>query len=361
MAFGRDGLLYIGVGDGPRQGDPTNIAQTDTDLRGKVLRISVDDVPAGELYGIPADNPNAANPRCGPVGNIAACPEIFAKGFRNPFRGDIDLETGEIWLGDVGWKQHEEVDKVIKGGNYGWAVCEGSFIKDKLTPCNEPSLINPVVDYSHADGNCAAIGGFVYRGANIPALQGRFVFGDYCSGKVSAVQYDSNGIGFEESLLPGGSAALGRVFTFGRDNAGEIYLVTFAAIYKMVNAAVGTATVPATLSATGCFDPSNPKVPATGLIPYDLNSPLWSDGAAKRRWMALPDEAKITISPDGDFQFPVGTVLAKEFSFDGVPHETRLLVRHQDGIWSGYSRRVLWCWLAPAHSRVALAALSRPT
>ena len=225
------------------------------------------------------------------------------------------------------------MDQVVKNGDYGWPITEGFECGGA---CSDPSLLPPVIDYPHTNGDCAIIGGFVYRGTNIPNLTGRFVFGDYCSAKVAAVDYDVKGIPFQEVLLPGGSG-LANIYTFGRDNAGELYIFAGTHVFKLVNAAPGTPGAPAKLSLTGCFEPANPHSPAAGLIPYDVKSPLWSDGAGKRRWMALPDNTTVTIAPDGDFLFPVGTILVKEFSFDGVPHETRLFVHHGDGIWAGYS------------------------
>ncbi len=337
MSFGPDGLLYFGFGDGTLQKDPYNLAQNVTDMRGSILRIDVDNIPGGEAYGIPPDNPYAGNARCGPTNNPAPCPEIFAPGFRNPFRGDIDPVTGDIWVGDVGYQTREEVDKVVKGGNYGWNVYEGSLCQQFSGSCADTSLIGPVVDFSHGNGQCAVIGGYVYRGSDISGLQGRYVFADYCTSKVSAVQHDTGGNAFEEILLPGGSG-IGLINTFARDNAGELYVVTGTQIYKITdNSGGGTTTAPATLSQTGCFDAVDPTIPAPGLIPFDINAPLWSDGAGKKRWIALQDGTTVSISADGDFLFPPGTVLIKEFSYNGVPHETRLLVRHLDGVWAGYS------------------------
>jgi len=337
MSFGNDGLLYLGFGDGTIQKDPDNNSQNLLDLRGSILRIDVDNNPPGEAYGIPADNLFAGNARCGPAGASDPCPEIFAFGLRNPFRGDIDPLTDDIWVADVGYKSREEIDKIVNGGNYGWNVYEGSQCQQYSGNCADTSLIGPVVDYSHDDGQCAVIGGYVYRGDSIAELQGRYLFADFCTSKVSAVQYDTGGNAVEEILLPGGSG-IGGINTFGKDNDGELYVVTGSAIYKIVdNSAGGPPPAPALLSQTGCFDAADPIVPAPGLIPYDINSRLWTDGASKRRWIALPEEATVDIDADGDFLFPPGTVLVKEFSYDNVPHETRLLVHHFDGIWAGYS------------------------
>jgi uncharacterized repeat protein (TIGR03806 family) len=337
IAFKNDGYLYLGIGDGAPQQDPDNNAQNLMDLRGNVLRLDVDNVPSGEVYVIPADNPFSGNPRCGPVSNSAPCPEIFASGFRNPFRGDIDPVTGDIWIADVGFTSREEIDKVIKGGNYGWNVFEGTQCREYSGSCADTGLIEPVVEFSHENGQCAVIGGYVYRGNSISELQGRYLFADFCTSKISAVQYDLGGNAIEEVLMPGGSG-IGNINTFARDNDGEHYVVTGSEVYKIVDdSGGGASTTPALLSQTGCFDATDPTIPASGLIPYDINSGLWTDGASKRRWMALPDGDTVDIDVDGDFLFPVGTVLVKEFAYDDVPHETRLFVRHMDGIWTGYS------------------------
>jgi glucose/arabinose dehydrogenase len=141
MFFGLDGLLYIGLGDGAElSGTDTNgktPGQDLTVLRSKLLRIDVDNVPVGQPYAIPSDNPFAANPRCNPTGNTQPCPEIYAYGFRNPFRGDVDLSRGDIWVGDVGSGAREEVSKVAKGGNYGWPIEEG-FQCNGGSACNDP-------------------------------------------------------------------------------------------------------------------------------------------------------------------------------------------------------------------------------
>ena len=233
------------------------------DLRGSILRIDVDNVPSGEEYGIPIDNPFAGNPRCGPVGTSAPCPEIFASGVRNPYRGDIDPVTGDIWVGDVGYKLVEEIDKITIGGNYGWSVFEGTQCREYNGSCEDTSLIEPVVDYSHEDGQCAVIGGYVYRGSAISELQGRYLFADFCSSKVSAVQFDTDGNAIEEILLPGGSG-IGGINTFARDNDGELYVVTGSEIYKIVdNSGGGPPPAPALLSQTGCFDAADPTIPAS--------------------------------------------------------------------------------------------------
>ena len=329
MAFDADGLLLVGFGDGADQGDPDGHAQDLNNLLGKMLRLDVD---SGDPYSIPDDNPFAGSggsPR----------EEIYAYGLRNPWRGDVDSETGRIYVADVGRSRREEVSSVVSGGNLGWNIKEGTTChSEQYGRCNDKTLIDPLIEYKRTNGNCAVIGGYFYRGSAIPNLTGRYLFGDFCSSKISAVDFDDSGQPFELSLIPTG-AGPGRIYTFAKDNDGELYVVTPDSMHKIVpnTAAAGPSGPASQLSQTGCFDSADPQEPAAGLIPYELKASLWSDGASKRRWIALPDGRTIDIAPDGDLLFPEGTVLVKEFSVDGEPIETRLLMRDDDGVWTGYS------------------------
>lgn len=329
MAFDSNGLLHFGLGDGTNQGDPTGNGQNLATYLGKILRVDVD---SGFPYAIPADNPYAGSggfPR----------EEIYALGVRNPYRGDIDPETGREYIGDVGYTKREEVSKVENGANLGWNVKEGiNCLSNQYGQCSDPTLVDPLIDYAHSGGNCAIIGGYFYRGQAIPGLQGRYLFADFCTRKISAVDFGTDGLPYERSLLPPGTGIPG-VTGWGKDTDGELYVVAGSQIHKVVPGSVtgGPEGPPDRLSETGCFNATDPSVPAQGLIPYDITMPLWSDGATKRRWIALPDNQTITIDADGDFEFPAGTVLVKEFSVDGNPVETRLFMRALSGNWNGYS------------------------
>jgi len=214
LAFGPDNMLYIGVGDGGSGGDPHGNGQSTATLLGKILRIDV----SGDGYAIPADNPFAAGGGRG---------EIWAYGFRNPWRITFDPETGQLWAGDVGQNQWEEVDRVVRGGNYGWNRFEG-FDCYGTSRCDFSGTLLPRASYGH-DLGCSVTGGYVYRGDAIPELRGWYVYGDFCSGRIWAVDASRD----EGDAIP--LADTGRsIASFGVLADGEIYLVTFNnAIYRL--------------------------------------------------------------------------------------------------------------------------------
>jgi glucose/arabinose dehydrogenase len=177
LAFGPDGYLYASFGDGGSGGDPEGYAQRLDTLLGKILRLDV----SGDSYTIPPDNPF--------VDVAGARGEIWAYGFRNPWRLSFDRETGWLWTGDVGQNQLEEVDLVMSGGNYGWNILEGSDCYNAPS-CEDRGTLYPVAEYTHEFG-CSITGGYVYRGDAMPELQGWYVYGDYCSGRIWAVNADA--------------------------------------------------------------------------------------------------------------------------------------------------------------------------
>lgn len=207
IAFGPDGMLYIAIGDGGGHGDPNDNGQNPNTLNGKVLRIDVNTAP----YGIPPDNPFASG---------GGRPEVYAYGFRNPWRFSFDPSSGRLFVGDVGESTREEIDIVSKGGNYGWSVMEGSLCFKPSTGCDQTGKTLPIHDYGRNDGG-TVIGGHVYRGPGIPTLNGFYVFGDFLSGRVWALREGSDGRWTRFDLLD-----TGRMFTsFGKDPAGELYTV----------------------------------------------------------------------------------------------------------------------------------------
>jgi len=331
IAFGPDGYLYLGMGDGGSGGDPLDNGQTTTNLLGTFIRI---DVSGNSGYAIPTDNPFAGNPLCSLGTGSADCPEIFAWGLRNPWRWSFDRSTGLLWAGDVGQNRREEVNVVQRGGNYGWRYREGFLCFNPSTDCPSAGLEDPVIDYPHSIGN-SITGGYVYRGELLPQLRGRYVFGDFGRGLVWMLDSDVDGNYIMRELAATGLS----ISSFGEGNDGELYVVDIGGgLYQLRPAAAGASdAVPMELSATGCVDPANPTLPAAGLIPYRPGAPFWSDGATKDRWLALPEGTSVAVAADGDFNFPAGSVLVKNFSLHDRLVETRLFMRHPDGVWAGYT------------------------
>jgi glucose/arabinose dehydrogenase len=240
IAFGPDGYLYVGMGDGGSGGDPGNRAQNPADLLGKMLRIDVES--GAEPYAVPADNPFAAR--------AGYRPEIWALGLRNPWRFSFDRLTGDLWIGDVGQGSWEEIDfqAASSGGgeNYGWRIMEGAHCYNPAS-CSAAGLALPVTEYDHSQG-CSVTGGHVYRGAAFPRLLGRYFFADLCSGTMWTLRRDGGAWATEVALdTPHGITA------FGEDEQGELYLADYSdgAIYRVTDTAPGCAlgciaTVPAT-------------------------------------------------------------------------------------------------------------------
>jgi uncharacterized repeat protein (TIGR03806 family) len=330
LAFGPDGYLYIGVGDGGSAGDPERNGQNLRTLKGKILRIDPDH---GSPYAIPSDNPFVTTPN--------AMGEIWAYGLRNPWRFSFD-QDGTLWLGDVGQDAYEEIDIIQKGGNYGWSEVEGNH------PYNgqaTSSMIPPVIEYDHAtQGGGCVIGGYVYRGSRLPQLQGIYIYGDYMNGNIWGARFSNGTVTSTEVLV---SSTQLTPSSFGVDEANELYLCSYkeagAGIYRLA-ANTTTSTFPETLSATGIFADVTSQQMAPEAIPYGVNEPLWSDYALKQRYMILPGTQKATRTDTDGWTFPDNTILVKHFFLEGVrgtpttqhPVETRLLIKHS-GAWKGYS------------------------
>lgn len=326
--FGPDGYLYWALGDGGSAGDPQRNGQNVDTLLGAMLRIDVSpDAP--QPYGIPNDNPFTGG---------GGRPEIYAWGFRNPYRWTFDRETGQIWVGDVGQHTWEELDRVERGGNYGWRTTEGTdcFGADS---CDTAGLLPPHAQYRNT-GTASIIAGYAYRGSAMPELRGTVLYSDFYFGSVFGVPSE----GGEPEVLGEGARGLAG---WAEDDDGELYAVSYfdGSIYALrpVEASNEPDRFPRSILATGCVDPSDLHGPGPGTIAYEVNHPFWSDGADKRRFVALPRGASAALGPDGDLDFPNGTVLVKSFfDADDRPVETRLLVRHDDDGWAGYT----WAWNA---------------
>ena len=225
LAFGPDGYLYIGMGDGGSGGDPSNNAQNPLSLLGKLLRIDVESQSSG--YLIPPTNPFA--------GNVAYRPEIWALGLRNPWRFSFDRGTGDLFIADVGQNLYEEVSvqTAASGGgeNYGWKIMEGLHCYSAST-CDLTGITLPVVEYAHSLlGDCSITGGYVYRGGEFTVLQGVYLYGDYCSGRIWGLRR-SGGI-WENKLLLDSSL---NISAFGEDESGNLFVADHGSgnIYKII-------------------------------------------------------------------------------------------------------------------------------
>jgi glucose/arabinose dehydrogenase len=227
IAFGPDGYLYIGFGDGGSGGDPQNHAQTTTDLLGDFLRIDVNVTPPAK-YAIPPDNPYAGNPGCA---DTSGCPEIYASGLRNPWRWSFDTETGTLWAGDVGQNNYEEIDIIELGGNYGWRCYEGNTPYNTSGCGPQDSYDAPIAVYSHSLG-FAVTGGYVYHGARLPELEGVYIYGDYGTGRIWGI--DANREPLPTELLDTPRA----ISSFGQGHDGEVYLtdINNGGIYRIERA-----------------------------------------------------------------------------------------------------------------------------
>lgn len=367
LFFGDDGFLYIPNGDEGGAEDQYDTSQIlNGGLFSGVLRIDVDQkpdrshsirrqplatgaTPAGwpetfsQGYGIPNDNPwqNAD-------GSILE--EYWAIGLRNPHRMTRDPVTGAVFIGDVGQNNREEIDLLAKGANFQWNYREGDILGPDPMPI---PLIGtdtpPLWTYPHSQGDSCVIGGHVYRGpAHAADLGGKYIFGDHVSGRIWAMTWQNTSpVRVTQIASVLGSTLSG----FGLDQANELYLMCLGAQGKILKLSRATTPQPpATLSATGIFSDTASLTAAPGVLPFTVNSPLWSDNAVKQRWIALPNNGApydanetITFRSDNEWSYPAGTVLIKHFDLpvdDSKPAvrkriETRVTVKTATGEWYG--------------------------
>lgn len=225
VSFGSDGYLYIGVGDGGSGGDPHDHGQDLKTLLGSILRIDVNKTENGNQYGIPADNPFAGN-------NEGYREEIYAYGLRNPWRFSFDPVTNRLWTGDVGQNAYEEIDVIVKGGNYGWNTMEGIHCFEPANGCDRSGLKVPIHEYPRGQG-ISVTGGFVYRGPTLAELRGSYIYADYASGSVWALDHSNMSKPVNTQLM---STEL-NISSFGVDKNNELYLCAFDdKIYTMEKA-----------------------------------------------------------------------------------------------------------------------------
>ena len=228
IAFGPDGFLYIGLGDGGSAGDPGNRAQSLSTLLGKILRIDVNGKASGRQYRIPSSNPYVGR---------SGLDEIWSRGLRNPWRFSFDRANGTLWIGDVGQSRYEEVNRAVRsagggrGSNYGWRVMEGRHCYRPSSGCSTRYKILPAIEYSHAGGRCSVTGGYAYRGTAIPALVGGYLYGDYCSGEIwvvdSAARSPATGVRLLDTAL--------LLSSFGESQGGELYVCDLNGdVYRIV-------------------------------------------------------------------------------------------------------------------------------
>ncbi len=338
IKFGPDGYLYIGTGDGGSVNDQHLTGQYLGDLLSSILRIDVEGKHSAKPYGIPPDNPFLKTP--------GARPEIYAYGFRQPWKFSFDRKSGDLWVGDVGQDLWEMICLVQPGGNYGWSITEGPQPFRPNRPHGPTPIIPPVVAHRHGESR-SITGGFVYRGSRLKELEGVYIYADYETGKIWGFRYDGKQVTWKQELCDTTLDIAG----FGEDNEGELFILTHEGgqLHRLIPRPPQAATpdFPRRLSETGLFADTKNHEPAAGVIPYSVNSPLWSDHAAKERFIALPGDEKIEYTPERGWRFGDGAVLVKTFSLEmhrGDPKsarrlETRIMTRYQ-GEWAGYT--YLW-------------------
>ncbi len=340
LHFGPDGMLYISTGDAadPNPPDPFNTGQDISDLLSSILRIDVDRKDEGKNYAIPSDNPFVARK--------GARPEVWAYGFRNPWRMSFDRQTGELFVGDVGWELWESVHRVEKGGNYGWSAMEGPqpIKSDQVGPT---PIQPPLIELPHTIA-CSVTGGLVYRGKKFADLRGAYVFGDWETRRLWAARFEGDRTR-EMTEIARPSV---RFVAFSENHQGELYFLdqdvgTVHTLERNDGSALN-ANFPTSLSKTGLFASVKDHTPADGVIPFAINSRQWQDGATAEYWAAFPGVSFATLHATGKpipglvswhnfrMHFPKDAVLMRTLSLAGRRLETQLL--HYDGVdWRAYT------------------------
>ena len=320
IAFGPDGHLYASFGDDTQFLE----AQNRQSWLGKILRMTKDGQPV------------PGNPYFDGFGDA---PFVWAMGLRNAWRFSFDRSTGDLWAGDVGEDSFEEINLILPGRNYGWPIFEGELELSNPNGLSFESFEPPVYVYPHSEGQ-AVIGGYVYRGSNFPSLVGVYIFGDFVSGRIFGLTWDGRGVVDVDELASG----VVSLVNFAEDDQGELYASSNGELLHLeTQDQVGEPTIPQLLSETGIFADLATLEPVPGVLAYDVVSPLWSDGAAKRRWIALPGLEQIQFDPVGRWVFPDGTVFVKHFELTLADStlrrlETRVLWS-QNETWQGLTYR----------------------
>lgn len=334
VRFDSKGYLYFSAGDGakPFPPDEYNVSQDLSDLRSTICRIDVSQASSKEGYRIPDDNPF--------IDFAGARPEIWAYGFRNPWRFAIDHQTDQLLCGDVGWELWEMVFDVKRGGNYGWSLFEGpQAIRSDLEP-GPTSVTSPLVAYSHAVGQ-SITGGQIYRGGKYPELQGAYLYGDYVTGLIWALRHEENQVTWNPVIAETGLA----VISFAETLSGETLVVSYdGQIHELVAKRSGEmkSEFPRKLSQTGIFESATSLRPNPGVVSYQPITTAWSGGMESRFTAAIPGEATIKVAKElRRWVYPDGSVFTKTISDSEMRIETQIL--HFDGInWQPYT----YAWLA---------------
>ncbi len=345
LRFGPDGYLYIttGDGEGPNPPDPRETGQDISDLLSSVLRIDVDHSTDDSAYRIPEDNPF--------VQMADARGEVWAYGFRNPWKFCFEPNRGELWLADVGWDTFEPVHLVRKGGNYGWSVMEGSQPVRTDLPRGPTPILPPIVEHSHLEAR-SLTGGEFYFGSRLPELSGALIYGDWMTGKVWALKYDSGQVVTHQELV---DTPL-QIICFFLDPAGELAIVGYGGtIHRLLpNPNAGRQTdFPQRLSETGLFGSTANHELAPGVLTYSVIAQHWADGTTAQRFVAVPGKSQMSVFAESNWEvgqvkgylsFPQDTVLGKTVSLEQEPGnpdsrrriETQLLHRHGD-VFNAYN------------------------
>lgn len=344
MAFGSDGMLYLSVGDGqpPYPPDGDGVGQDLSDLRSSILRLDVSQPTPKRPYRIPKDNPF--------IGVQNAREEIWAYGFRNPWKISFAPGTRDLLVADVGWEMREMIHLVRSGQNHGWSIMEGS---QQVKPDQQPKvpITRPLFEHTHLDSR-SITGGYVWQSDRIPDLQGVYIYGDWMTGKVWGLRYEGDRVTWQKELAD----TTHRIICFMQDPMGEVFIVAYdGSIHRLsLNSQNNqTASFPTKLSETGIFENTSKLQPAEGVIEYDINAHHWADGTHSRQWIALPNHTQVTLFEESDwktgesegrFVFPTDSVAVKTVSYftnaqdtDSEKHiETQLL--HKNGEeWAAYN------------------------
>jgi uncharacterized repeat protein (TIGR03806 family) len=335
VAFGLDGMLYVSGGDGSSDSDAKLTGQDMTNLCSKMVRIDVDHVTPGQTYSIPQDNPYVNTP--------GIRPEIWASGLRNPWRITVDQKTGTLWAGNNGQDHWEMIHVIRKGENYGWSVMEGSHPFQLQRQHGPTPFTLPTIEHPHSEAR-SITGGVVYYGQKFPELQGVYIYGDYSPGIIWGARYDGQKITWHKIL----ARSTLQIAGFGIDSEGEVLIVDHGSgLYQLEKNHTKTPAqpFPTKLSETGIYTSIKEHKLHAGIIPYTVNSPLWSDGTIKHRYIGLVGNDKIEFDTGKSWSFPNGTVLIKSFSLpladenkvEGLKYiETRVFTRNNNE-WYGYS------------------------